>query len=40
MEQATKRANEVQEDLNPQEKDFKEAWRESRMSDGDFISVG
>lgn len=38
MERATERDGEVQ-DLNPQEKDFKEVWRESRMSDEDFISM-
>lgn len=39
MEQATERDDKGQEDLNPQEKDFKEVWRESRMSDEDFISL-
>lgn len=29
----------VEDDLNPQEKDAKEVWRESRMSDEDFISI-
>lgn len=39
MEQATERDEEIQEDLNPQEKDFTEIWRGSRMSNEDFISM-
>lgn len=39
VEQAAERDDEVQEDLNPQERDFPEVWRESRMSAEDFISM-
>lgn len=38
MERATETDDEVQDDLNPQVKDFK-IWRDSRMSAKDFVSI-